>query len=209
MADLVERSGTYATTLKALTGQQSYFLEVPGTASAKDLSVVSFEAIERMGEPYQITIQLTHPDSLARADYLGKDAAFTLAPTDGTEPRKFSGCITRFSKMKTTQDFSSYRIVVEAHIARLKITRASRIYQEQSAPQIIEAILRRHDLKGHQFLFKLRRKYPRHAFRFQYQIADWPYIHMLMEQEGIYSYIVQGKFGDVVVFADDIDTFKE
>src|SRR6202035_2151924 len=173
-------SGTYATTLKALTGQQSYFLEVPGTASAKDLSVVLFEAVERMGDPYQITIQLTHPDNLARADYLGKDAAFTLAPTDGTEPRKFSGCITRFSKMKTTQDFSSYRIVVEAHIARLKITRASRIYQEQSAPQIIEAILRRHDLKGHQFLFKLRRKYPRHAFRFQYQIADWPYIHMLM-----------------------------
>ena len=101
MADRVDGTGTYTTTLTALTEQQSYFLEVPGTASAKDLSVVSFEAVERMGEPYQITIQLTHPDNLVRADYLGKDAAFTLAPADGTAPRKFSGCITRFSKTKT------------------------------------------------------------------------------------------------------------
>jgi type VI secretion system secreted protein VgrG len=102
------------------------------------------------------------------------------------------------ARPKRRKDFTSYRIVVEAHIARLGLTRTSRIYQQQSAPQIIEAILRRHDFKGHQFSFKLRRKYPQHAFRFQYQIADWPYIHVLMEQEGIYSYIVPGKFGDVV-----------
>jgi type VI secretion system secreted protein VgrG len=181
-----------------LMGRQSYFVEVIGPANSRQLSVVSFSAIERMGDPYRVTIELTHPDSLTRADYLGRDATFTIDPADASEPRTFAGCITSFSRTKTTKDFTSYRIVVEAHIARLRLTRTSRIYQQQSAPQIIEAILRRHDFKGHQFSFKLRRKYPQHAFRFQYQIADWPYIHVLMEQEGIYSYIVPGKFGDVV-----------
>ncbi|GAB3626082.1 Actin cross-linking toxin VgrG1 [Pandoraea terrae] len=190
-----------------LTGRQSYFLDVPSAATAKDLSVVSFEAVERMGQPYRITLTLTHPDALSRDEYLGRDGTFSIAPADGTEPRVFSGCITQFSKTKTTKDFSSYRIVVEAHIARLGITRASRIYQQQSAPQIIEAILRRHGFKGHQFVFKLRRKYPEYKFRFQYSIADWPYIHVLMEREGIYSYIVPGKHGDVVMFADDIDHY--
>ena len=210
------RAGTPAQLLQGITGHPSYFLDVTGPANAKALSVVSFEAVERIGETYRIVIELTHPEVLAREDYLGRDARFTIASGDadlaegaaGTATsRTFSGCITGFSQIKTTRDFSAYRLVVEAHIARLNLTRSNRIYQQQSAPQIIEAILRRHGFKGHQFAFTLRRTYPTHAFRFQYQLADWPYIHLLMQQEGIYSYIVPGEFGDVVTFADDIDHY--
>ena len=220
MTDATRNALTTAVTATPLAlhaiGQQSYFLDVTGPAHGQALSVVSFEAVERMGEPYRIVIELTHPEALAREDYLGRDARFTIAPpeADGltdesatSAPRIFSGCITGFSQIKTTHDFSAYRMVVEAHIARLNLTHSSRIYQQQSAPQIIEAILRRHDFKGHQFAFTLRRTYPTHAFRFQYQLADWPYIHLLMQQEGIYSYIVPGEFGDVVTFADDIDHY--
>jgi len=214
--DASAHTGTLTPLLANATGRQSYFLDVTGPANAKALSVVSFEAVERMGDPYRIVIELTHPEALVREDYLGRDARFTIAPADAdaliessatTAPRTFSGCITGFSQIKTTRDFSAYRIVVEAHIARLSLTRSSRIYQQQSAPQIIEAILRRHGFKGHQFSFTLRRTYSTHAFRFQYQLADWPYIHLLMQQEGIYSTIIPGEFGDVVVFADDIDHY--
>ncbi|MEZ0606522.1 type VI secretion system Vgr family protein [Paraburkholderia sp. IW21] len=206
MTELPKKVRTYANQSKAITGRQSYFVEVPGTANAKDLSVVSFEATERMGAPYRITIILTHPDSLSRSDYLGKDAAFSIVP-ENAAPRKFSGCITRFSKTRKTKDFSSYEIVVEAHIARLKLVQTSRIYQHQTAPEIIEAILRRHDFRGHQFVFKLRRQYPQHRFRMQYQMTDLAYVQMLMQKEGIYCYITEGKHGDVVVFADDIDHY--
>jgi type VI secretion system secreted protein VgrG len=190
-----------------ITGQQAYFVDVPGAASAAALSVVSFEAVERLGDPYTVTIRLTHPLALDRADYLGKEAAFRIDSADGTEPRRFAGCITRFSKTRQTHDFCGYEFVIEPLIARLKLTHASRIYQHQTAPQIIEAILRRHDLRGHQFAFKTRRKYPQHKFRFQYQMSDWAYIRLLMEQEGLYSYFVPGKFGEMVVFGDDIDHY--
>lgn len=193
---------------RAITGRQSYFLEVLGPANGRALSVVSFRAVERLGEPYRVTIELTHPDDLLRADYLGRDASFTIDAAGGTRPRTFAGCITKFSKLKTTADFSSYRIVVEAHIARLALTPTSRIYQHQSAPQIIKAILRRHGFKGHQFQFTLRRQYPQHKFRFQYQLSDWSYIDLLMRQEGIYSRFQQGKHGDIVVFCDDIDHYQ-
>ncbi|EHP40162.1 Rhs element Vgr protein [Cupriavidus basilensis OR16] len=208
MTDPVAQLRAYGTALlKELTGRQAYFLEVPAAASAAALSVVSFEAVERMGEPYTVTIQLTHPLPLERADYLGKDATFLIDPADGTEPRKFAGCITRFSQTKQTHDFSSYEIVVEPLVARLQLTRASRVYQNKTGPQIIEAILRRHDLKGHQFVFKTRREYPQHKFRLQYQMSDWAYIRLLMEQEGLYSYFIPGKFGEMVVFGDDIDHY--
>ncbi|WP_035475644.1 phage late control D family protein, partial [Burkholderia sp. WSM2230] len=202
MADLSENVGGYAATPRAVTGRQSYFLEVTGPANGCEISVVSFSAVERIGEPYRVIVEIAHPGLLSRADYLGRDASFTIDPADGSPPRVFAGCITRFSRTKTTKDFTGYRIVVEAHIARLRLARASRIYQQQSAPQIIEAILRRHGFKGHQFLFKLRRKYPQHPFRFQYQMSDLSYIQMLMQKEGIYCYFEQGKHGDVIVFGD-------
>nr|WP_174772082.1 type VI secretion system Vgr family protein [Paraburkholderia sp. SG-MS1] len=197
----------FANSLKALASRQPYFLGVTGPANGRELSVVSFVAVERMGDPYRITVELTHPDVLSRGDYLGRDATFTIDPSDGTEPRVFAGCITRFSRTKTTKDFSGYRIVVEPHIARLRLTRASRIYQQQSGPQIIEAILRRHGFTGNQFVFRLRRQHPQYPFRFQYQISDLSYIQILMQKEGIYSYFVSGEHGDVLVFADDVDHY--
>ena len=56
--------------LDALTGQQKYFVQVASDAHHQRLSVVSFEALERIGEPYRITVQLTYEQALARADYL-------------------------------------------------------------------------------------------------------------------------------------------
>ncbi|CAE6844745.1 hypothetical protein R75461_07193 [Paraburkholderia nemoris] len=70
MATLLDGVGTYAKELKTLTGRQADFLDVPGADNAKDLSVVSFKAVERMGEQYRILIKLTHPDGLTRGGYL-------------------------------------------------------------------------------------------------------------------------------------------
>ncbi|WP_301288212.1 type VI secretion system Vgr family protein [Ralstonia chuxiongensis] len=212
MAEWQGASGAVGTSVervvRAVTGRQPYRLDVPGTQSAQALSVVSFEAIERLGEPYRITIELTHPDELVRADYLGKDATFSIDSDDGREPRKFSGCITGFSKLKATADFTAYQIVVEAHVARLRIVRNTRIFQHKTGPEIIEAILRRHGFKGHQFRFKLRREtYRTHAFRFQYNCSDWDYIKILMQREGLFCYWTQGEFGDEIVWADDIDFY--
>ncbi|SAL28926.1 type VI secretion system Vgr family protein [Caballeronia telluris] len=209
MSSTIEHSGAQprAARQAAVTGRQSCFLDVPGAASAKGLSVVSFKATERLGDPYHITIDLTSDITLTREDYLGRDATFTIEPPDASTPRTFAGCITHFSQTGKSKDFTAYRIVVEAHVARLRLTRATRVFQNKTAPQIIEAILRRQGFKAHQFGFKLRRVYPQLKFRLQYQTSDWQYIHILMQQAGLYCYIEHGEFGDRVQFADDIDHY--
>ncbi|MBV8272376.1 MAG: type VI secretion system tip protein VgrG [Cupriavidus sp.] len=196
---------------KAVTGRQPYHLEVPSAPSAIGLSVMSFEAVERLGEPYTVKVRLTHSMELDRLEYLRRDASFSIDSGDGSEPRRFSGCITRVSKLKTTRDFRSYEMELRPKVALLSLTKASRVYQNKTAPQIIEAILRRHGLEGYQFAFKIRRQYREHKFRLQYQMSDWDYIRLLMEQEGLYCYFVPGKFGhhlgDLQVFGDDIDHY--
>lgn len=188
--------------LQAIPGRQAYHLLVPGTDSAAALSVVSFEATEKMGAPTEVRIVLTHPLQLARADYLSRDASFSVVADDGTM-RKFSGFIARFSTVQTTKDYTKYEAVLKSHFARLEAVTNTGIYQHLSTPDIIATVLRRHGLRDHQFRFRLRGQYPKHLFRMQYRMTDLAYCQMLMQKAGIYSYIVEGEHGDEVVFGDD------
>jgi type VI secretion system secreted protein VgrG len=191
---------------RGVTGRQAYFLDVPGTDSAAALSVVSFEATEKMGAPTEVRIVLTHPQQLARADYLNLDAAFSVVPDDGP-PRKFSGFIARFSTIHTTKDYVRYEIVLKSHLARLAAVTRNKIFQHMSTPDILAAILRSHGFRPEQMSFRLRGQYRKHLFRMQRQMSDLPYAHMLMEKAGIYCFILETVYGDQVVFADDIDHY--
>jgi type VI secretion system secreted protein VgrG len=88
---------------QAIPGRQAYHLTVPGADSAVVLSVVSFTATEKMGAPNEVRVMLTHPLQLARADYLNREASFSIEADDGTI-RRFSGFIARFSRLQITKD---------------------------------------------------------------------------------------------------------
>ena len=191
---------------QGITGRQSCHLAVPGTASAAQLSVVSFTATEKMGEPNVVTVELTHPQQLPRADYLNLDAVFSIQAEDGVT-RKFSGYIERVSTIQTTKDYTKYRFVLRSHFGRLQAVTNTQPYQHLTTPQIIQAVLRRHGIPDHLVAFQLRRQYPVHLWRFQYQMTDFDYVHMLMEKAGIYCYIVETEYGDQTIFADDIDHY--
>ncbi|OLL27373.1 type IV secretion protein Rhs [Burkholderia sp. SRS-W-2-2016] len=199
MADLLNA-------LQSISGRQAYFLDVPGTHSALALSVVSFDATEKLGAPNEVSVELTHPMQLARADYLNRDAVFTITPDDGS-PRKFSGYIERFSTIQTTKDFTRYRVVLKSHLGRLQAATNTQVFQHLTTPQIIRKILTAHGIRDHQMSFRLRGKYPKHLWRFQYQMTDFDYVHMLMEKAGIYCYILETEYGDQIVFGDDIDHY--
>ncbi|MDR5843010.1 type VI secretion system tip protein VgrG [Caballeronia sp. LZ031] len=179
---------------------------MPGTDSAAALSVVSFTATEKMGEPNVVHIELTHPQQLPRADYLNRDAVFSIEVDDGTV-RRFSGFIARFSTVQTTKDFVKFEIELRSHLARLKAVTRNRIFQHGSTPDILKAILQAHGIPDHQFRFRLRGQYPQHAFRMQHGMTDFDYAHMLQEKSGVYSYVVENEHGDEVVYGDDIDHY--
>jgi len=160
-----------------------------------------------MSEPYEAVIQVTHPEQLTRADFLGRDAHFTITAEDGSQPREYRGILVSLIRTKKTKDEFHYTFVIKSQMARLDLVHASRVYQRQSGPQQIESILLRDKFMDHQFVFRLRREYPVHDFRLQYQMSNLDYIRLICEQEGIYFYTEQGKHGDLIVFGDDIDHY--
>ncbi|WP_322031274.1 type VI secretion system tip protein VgrG [Paraburkholderia sp. J76] len=189
-----------------ITGRQAYHLQVPGTASAAELSVVSFTATEAMGEPVTVMIEATHPEALPREDYLNLDAVFTITADDGSV-KKFSGYLERISVIQKTHDLTKHQFVLKSRFGRLAAVTTTQTYQRQSAPDIIRAVLRRHGIPDHLVSFRLRRQYPVHGWRFQHQMVDLAYVQMLMQKEGLYSFIEECEYGDQVVFADDIDHY--
>jgi type VI secretion system secreted protein VgrG len=207
MAVTDQRAGLQRLRGSGVKSLQAYHVDVPSTANAKDISVVSYSAREGMASPYEIGIEFTHPELLSRADYLGRDGHFMISAEDSTEPRVYRGIVVQFKRIKKTKDFFSYTIVIASQMARLGLLHRCRVFQHQSGPQIIESILLRDKFMDHQFVFKLRREYPIYDFRLQYQMSDLDYIHLICEQEGLFWYSEQGKHGDVIVFGDDIDHY--
>ncbi|MEW9580977.1 type VI secretion system Vgr family protein [Paraburkholderia sp. DGU8] len=191
---------------QSVTGRQACFLEVPGTSTSAALSVVSFKATEKMGAPTEVRIELTHPQQLARADYLNVDACFSMVADDGAV-KKFSGYIERFATVQTTKDYGRYEITLKSHFGRLQAVTHTAVYQHLTIPQIIRNILRRHGIQDHQISFRLRGQYPALLWRFQHQMTDFDYVHMLLEKAGIYSFIVETEYGDQIVLADDVDHY--
>ena len=169
------------TVLQDIPGKQAYFLEVPDIASAAQLSVVEFVATEKMGEPNRVSIILTHPRQLSRSDYLNLDATFTIVGDDGLV-RKLSGYIVKFSTIQQTVDYVKYQIVLMSHPGRLQGVTNTQTFQHLTTPQIIQTILRSHGIREHQMSFRLRRQYPTHLWRFQYQMTDFDFIAMLMQK---------------------------
>src|SRR6195952_4406230 len=127
MAVTDQRAGLQRLRGSGVKSLQAYHVDVPSTANAKDISVVSYSAREGMASPYEIGIEFTHPELLSRADYLGRDGHFTISAEDSTEPRVYRGIVVQFKRIKKTKDFFSYTIVIASQMARLRLLHRCRV----------------------------------------------------------------------------------
>jgi type VI secretion system secreted protein VgrG len=183
------------------------------------LDVLAFEGREHLSQPFTYRVEFTSTErDLAAETLLGQDARFSLhaapqkPPTSGfsapaVKPlRTLHGVVTGFKRQSGSNDQARYEITLQPRLALLGQGRQFRIYQHQSVPQIVESILRsRHDFEGQDFLFSLKRDYPRREQVMQYGESDLAFIERLLADVGIwYRFTSDERLGiDVVEFCDD------
>ncbi|MBC8721223.1 type VI secretion system tip protein VgrG [Paraburkholderia sp. 31.1] len=206
---------------KYLTGRQSAHLKfMPRKPQKVDretgkpkpmplASVVSWEVHEEICEPYCIKAVITTTEPVSRKKVLGQFAEFSIQPEDGRGLRRFSGFVSRYDLVSESRDGCTYHVVVRQRLAMLDGPSNCVTYQRMASWEIIKAILERHDIRfWMQVEFRLRREHPRHDFRFQYNMGDWAYIRLEMEQAGLFCFTKTGEHGEVLVIADDIDGYE-
>lgn len=183
------------------------------------LDVLAFDGRESLSETFRYAIEVTSPAlDIPAENVLGKDATFSLreAPPSikirGYTPpvvpplRTLHGIVTEFRRISASRDEGRYELILEPRLALLDKGCQYRIYQNQSIPEVVELILRRHGFRGQDFLIDLGRTYAQHEQLLQYGESDLSYIKRLCAERGIwFSFSMDERLKiDVVEFHDSM-----
>lgn len=184
------------------------------------VDTLSFEGEETLSVPFTYRITFTSTDrDIPPAQVLLKEARFSLHPTPTSLPfaglgavpgaplRTLHGVITEFRRLPVdSRDEAHYEVTLQPRLALLGLGRQHRIFQHQSVPEIVESILREHDLAGQDFNFQtLKREYPKREQVMQFGESDLAFITRLLADVGIwFTFGSNQKLNiEVIEFHDD------
>ncbi|ULJ61513.1 type VI secretion system tip protein VgrG [Wielerella bovis] len=171
---------------------------------------------ESLNQFSQLSIQATSVQELDLLGLIGQQGLFRIQAVSAdvvglgsTLPlRAFHGQIISCERLSHSADEITYRLVLSNRFSALNQYRTSRLFQNQSVPDIIASLLRKHGYAGNDFRFLLSRSYPIREYVTQYDESDAHFIQRLCEEEGIWFYFAQTDERDVWTFADDVAHYQ-
>ena len=175
-----------------------YALDITGSPLRPN--VLNFTGREALSEPFRWTIEFTAPpDDIAPEQVLMKYASLRMRAG-----REVHGVLTGLEWLSTNADQSHWRVTLESRLALLSRTRQCAVFQNQSVPEVVEEVLRRHDFTGPDFEFRLAREYPPRELITQWRESDLEFIQRLLSEVGIWfrSETQATTESEILIFAD-------
>ncbi|HDR2598478.1 TPA: type VI secretion system tip protein VgrG, partial [Enterobacter ludwigii] len=166
--------------LALFDGQTRYFLDINDSQVKPD--VLRFRGREALSEPFKWDIEFTTQQAnIPPEQVLMKYASFRMR-----SGKNVHGIITRLEWLSTSKDQSHYRLTLSSRLSLLGYTRQCALYQNQSVPEVVEQVLRKHGLEGPDFEFRLERTYPPREIITQWRETDLEFIQRILSEVGIY-----------------------
>ncbi|ECG8635778.1 type VI secretion system tip protein VgrG, partial [Salmonella enterica subsp. arizonae] len=161
-------------------GQTRYGLDINDSTVKAD--VLRFRGREALSEPFNWDIEFTSLEAhIPPEQVLMKYASFRMR-----NGKNVHGMVTRLEWLSTSRDQSHYRLTLSSRLTLLGYTRQCAVYQNQSVPEVVEQVLRKHGLEGPDFEFRLERTYPARELITQWQETDLQFIQRILSEVGIY-----------------------
>ena len=156
---------------------------------------------ETLSQAYVFEVDLLgNSNAIDPKTLLGK-AATVAMETESGALRYLAGIVTRFGLSQEDARQSFYRVRLRPWLWLATRRSDFRIFQDQTVPDILSAVLSRY---GHPLEQKLSRSYRTWNYCVQYHESDFDFVSRLCEHEGIYYYFRHEAAQHVLVFADDI-----
>ena len=184
--------------LALFDGQTRYFLDINDSSVKPD--VLRFRGREALSEPFRWDIEFTSPQAdIPPEQVLMKYATFRMRGG-----KNVHGMVTRLEWLSTSKDQSHYRLTLSSRLALLGYTRQCAVFQNQSVPEVVEQVLRKHGLQGPDFDFRLERTYPPREIITQWRETDLQFIRRILSEVGIYwrTEMDDTRELDTYIFAD-------
>jgi type VI secretion system secreted protein VgrG len=168
---------------------------------ASPLRVVALEGREAISELFAFHVTIALDDEHAHLeDVVGRTA--TLRMDLGPRARTIHGVVSRVED-DDGGPTSAHRVTLSPSAYLLSLRQDCRIFQDRSAPEIIESVLRAAGFAGGDHRLFLHGTYRPREQCAQYRETDWSFLLRLLESEGIFCFFEQREGdGDVLVFSD-------
>lgn len=161
------------------------------------------EGSEALSEPFNFRVTLLGADArIDRRALLGQPITLTIPGQSLHSPRYLNGKITRLavhSQELSDTRYAVYALTVEPDIWPMLRDKNLRIFQGQTAPQIIKTLLHEYNIHLEE---RLSGDYRIWEYCVQYQESSFAFISRLMELEGIYYFFRHEQDSHVMVLAD-------
>lgn len=174
----------------------------------KALLFLSMTAREALGRPFSYTVDvLAEDDTLDFSSLLGQVMTVELElPLLST--REFSGYVTELSLVGQLGRYVRYRVQLNPWLSLLGHTTTSRIFQNQSVPDVVKQIFRDHGYSD--FTEALNPGgYRVWEYLVQYRESDLNFVSRLLEQEGIYYFFKHKDKKHTLVLADSYNSHEK
>jgi type VI secretion system VgrG family protein len=96
-----------------------------------------------------------------------------------------------------------YRVTLVPRAWSLSRTFRSRVFQDMTVPEIVDAVLAESGLQnGKGYALKMVSSHPKREYTVQYQETDLAFLSRLMEYEGIFYFFEHGEKGEKMIVGD-------
>lgn len=181
---------------------------ISASALPASTRVVGFRGSEGLSKPYvfEIYLVMTHDtgEDLDLAGVVGTKATLRLIRADGGPPFVVNGVFATMELVHAYSGRSVFRAVLVPQLWKLTLSLHSRVFTNQTVPDIIKTVLSNAGVSSHEL--RLVGSYKPQEHVCQYQESDLDFISRWMEREGMYYYFEQGDDGETLIITDDKGT---
>src|SRR5580658_502452 len=177
-------------------------LNIDWSAGPDSLIMTRFSGTEQISVPFSFRLDVVSAEeAITPEQILGTDIGWSVGDPDGNR-RPFSGVVARLGEGASFgRGYRNYYLDIVPSFWLLTHTANCQIFQNQTVPDIIQAVLSRHpdldfDLSG------LSGQYQPRDYCVQYRESDFAFVSRLMEDEGIFYFFQHSTDTHVMVLGD-------
>jgi type VI secretion system secreted protein VgrG len=209
------------TALGGTFSQHQRIMTLSTVAGPDALLAESLRATEGLSEGFRLDVSALSLDAaIPLKSLIGQPALVELGAAGFGAPRAFHGHVTGAEQVGSNGGFARYRLTIEPWTRFLSLGRDSRLFQDMTVCDILDAVMKSYDGKGRlapawRFDLQDRGAYLTRSVTTQYQESDLAFIERLMFEEGLFYFFehvgdaANPAFGShTLVIADHNGAFK-
>jgi type VI secretion system secreted protein VgrG len=181
-------------------------ISVQGSFGAGVFLVDRVSGTDSLGEPFGYDVYLLSKSADVDISTLVGDTMTVSIDLGEDQLRYLNGYVTRASLAGIFDDHARYRVTLRPWLWLLSSRQNSRIFQNQTVPNIVKTIFREHGFSD--FEDQLAESYTASEFVVQYQESDFSFVSRVLEHAGIYYYFRHEEHRHVLVLADSSAAHK-